>query len=219
MALALETRRESSHDTPMRRRPSRGSLVGPRGGIAGRLAGLAGWLLVGPVLAGSALGLWPRAAAAEGLVTTATAQVLVSDPRGVGGGGSLALASELGAIGERGAFRLGGVFGGAAITSDDAQVVRTYGSVGPHAELAFALGSTELALRLAVGLWAGALDERLRAGGWSSGGLWWCLFPSDDVRVGVGLDVSWVFGPGDEIVVYAPGVTVAWTLTAPEGAW
>lgn len=162
--------------------------------------------------------LAPAAARAEGPVATATGQVLVSSPRGVGGGGSLSLAATVARFAhDRGVLRLGGLLGAAALTSDDDQVVRTWASVGPQLELAWTPGALELALRVAAGGWAGGLDQALRAGGFASAGAWATLAASDALRLGVGVDVGLVFGPRADLVVYAPGVTLAWTLPTEEG--
>lgn len=137
-------------------------------------------------------------------------------PRGDGGGGGGSIGFHH-PIDPRGRLSLGGTFGAAILASDEAQIERSFAFLAASARLRFPVGASGsgFELRARAGGQLGALqDEGIVGGLFLSGGAWWSFPLGGRVFLGAGLDVWGVLlGPaGDDLVVYAPGVTVSFGL-------
>ncbi len=106
-------------------------------------------------------------------------------------------------------FRIGGSLGVAAITSSADEASRVLMPISLSLGAVFRPGSLWLDLRGRAGMWAGATNQGLAAGGFFSiGGFAGWAF-AKNVAVGVAFDALFALGHGDTIAV-APGLSLVW---------
>ncbi|MCA9600785.1 MAG: hypothetical protein KC417_02100, partial [Myxococcales bacterium] len=109
-----------------------------------------------------------------------------------------------------GVFSLGGGLGAAALSSDDAERSRAFMPLALSAGVA--LGETwRVRFRARGGLWAGAVNEGLRAGPFASAGAYLDVPLGPDAWFTVGTD-GWLMAGGDTILLFAPGIGLAWNF-------
>jgi hypothetical protein len=107
-------------------------------------------------------------------------------------------------------FRLGGAFGAGAITGDDDARSRVLMPVGASASLlVFPSRTWFFEVRARGGMWGGATNQGLGAGGWVSGGAYVGYAVGANAALGAGVSVWWLLGHGD-IRAIAPSITAVW---------
>lgn len=107
-------------------------------------------------------------------------------------------------------LRLGGALGAGAITSDDDSRSRILMPVGASASLlVFPTETWFLELRARGGLWGGATNQGLGAGGWVAGGAYFGYAVGPNAALGAGVSMWWLLGHGD-ILALAPSITAVW---------
>ena len=115
-----------------------------------------------------------------------------------------------------GVLRLGGAIGVGAVNHPEADSTRVFMPVGASLGLRLPMGRVYLALRLRGGIWAGALNQGLFAGGWfaASGGFEYALDETLGLSVNFG---AWYLGGRDSVLIYAPSLGLSWSLDTDPG--
>lgn len=106
-------------------------------------------------------------------------------------------------------LRLGGVFGGFGLSSENDERSRVFMPLGASIALVLPSGPLRFELRGRGGGWGGATHDGLRVGGFVSGGAYFGVSIGRGVAIGVGADAIWLLGHGDRTIV-APGLTLTW---------
>lgn len=107
-------------------------------------------------------------------------------------------------------LRIGVGLGAVAISSDDADRARTFMPVTASFGLVLGGDSFAVNLRARGGLWAGAINSGLAAGGFVGGGGYLAFGLGAGAYLTAGCDVWGVIGHGSALVI-APGLGLLWT--------
>ena len=115
-----------------------------------------------------------------------------------------------------GILRFGGAIGVGAVNHPEADFTRVLMPVGASLGLRLPMGRVQLALRLRGGIWAGALNEGLSAGGWFSASAGFEYALDDTLGLGVSFD-AWYLTGRDSVLLYAPSLGLSWSLDTDSG--
>jgi hypothetical protein len=115
-----------------------------------------------------------------------------------------------------GPLLVGGAIGVAALTHPDADSTRSFMPLGVSLGVAIPMGRVFLAIRIRAGLWAGALNQGLFAGGWLAAAGCFEYALDDRVWVSAGLDAWYLMGR-DSVLLYAPALGLSWQLDSDSG--
>ncbi len=122
------------------------------------------------------------------------------------GGGGAGVVLDLGTM--FGAVRVGGFTGLAALLGQD-ELTRVFLPVGPAAALVLEGGRLTASLRLRAGVWAGATDAGVAAGGIFGAGAHFGYAIGRGAGVTAGVDGWLMVGQGTRWII-APGVGLEW---------
>ncbi len=109
-----------------------------------------------------------------------------------------------------GVLRIGGGLGAVALSSDDPDRARAFMPVTASFGLVFGGDSFAVNFRARGGLWAGAINSGLAAGGFVGGGGYLAFGLGAGAYLTAGCDVWGVTGHGSALVI-APGLGLVWT--------
>lgn len=106
---------------------------------------------------------------------------------------------------------LGGAIGGAALTSDDDARSRILMPLGASASLFISpSGTWFLDFRARGGMWGGATNQGLAAGGWVAGSAYFGYALGPNASLGLGATAWGLLGHGS-IFAVGPAITAVWT--------
>ena len=112
-----------------------------------------------------------------------------------------------------GVVRWGGAIGVGAVTHPTADLTRVFMPLGASFGLRVPLGRVFLQLGIRGGIWAGALNQGLFAGGWLSAQAGFEYALDDTVGIRVGCDAWYLMGR-DSVLLLAPGLGLTWSLAS-----